>query len=623
MRVKKTSSFAPLAMGVLFAAIGFSYAVATTEATNEGLVAVQRSVGASDPLRFTNPFIAVGVDANFPLGGDQQTDPDGFDLGDACYGSMITRYVTATGGVRPYTFSSTNLDGLISGTGSTLELTPAGLLVGTVAPAVSSPMYIHITVTDSSGTNPNERTGIFRLALYTCSAGVFRFAMDQLPGGQLGRSYSAKLETLGGVSPVVYSEIVGSLTIDGVSQGGAATLQDIVGLNVFEDGTVAGRPLKTGTITFTARAVDALDRIAKNRTNTANDQTVTLVIEDTDVVSTDLTTLSCIIKGDTAKPGKHKVKYRGLINIVGVDSDGGRAGNLTSSMLVGNALDFRVGDTVFNQTTPSTGQKVATFDTHAKVKALLGDGTRVAAKLNVRNGQLKIGVKKTDVTDAVDAITLTDGQTKTLVLQIAVGNIVTASELLEFVAKVRGTRFTLTYKLGKTGRPLGGAFQLAAVRGKDKLDLAGNEGDQWKVKFVAVPRFGIDSAAGLNSVSSVVVRLGAYFSQTITSSSLTSSAGGGIRFANKEKYGIKKLKVNPVKYIHLLLTHPIAENMVGIPPAYKSASSGGSAYLPFGFDLYRATGNDDFSGESARSIAVAPRNSSGRSRPSSWVDKAR
>jgi hypothetical protein len=597
-----------LAFGLLAALVGFSYSMATlnnSERENQKIVVnvSPRSVGVTDPLRFTNPFLPAGVDVLYPTGGDQPTDPDVFDLGDACYGSVITRHVNATGGVRPYTFSSDNLSDIVKNSGSSLKLSATGLLVGTVSPAVSSPLSFNVTVADSYGTDPNTRTGIFRINLFQGSLDIFRFAMDTIPGGQLGRSYAAKLETIGGQTPIKFNFVAGSLSINGVNQGASATLLNDLGIAVFEDGTVAGRPLKTGTISFAVQAVDSLGRIAKNRTNTAENQTIAVVMENSDVTSTDLTTFSCIIKGDRNKPGKHSIKYKGLINTYGL-TDNFRIAN--------NPLDFRVGEKTFNQTNPFTGQKVAFYDTHSTVKALLGDGTQVNSKLNVRNGQLAVNIGATNVEDAVEASGLSNNQIKRLVLQINIGEIIASSELLDFQVSVSGSKFQLTYSLGKTGKPLAGAFQLISVKGKDQRDLAGREGDAWSLRFLAIPRFDIDWQPGLTSVNSVVVRLGYHFSHTVTASYLNVSGNGGVQYVNKlEKFGVKKIKTDPVKYIHQVQTWPISFRETAVPPA--KYSDGGLA-LPFGFDIYRSGDNTNFIGEGARPISPMASN---------WTDRVK
>src|SRR5437868_12783039 len=96
MRVTRYGSRA-IGMGLVFALAGFTYAVSNFAPRGEDMAVAPRAVGTTLPLRFTNPYVMMGtVVPNF----------NEYDLGDAGLGSVITRFVTAEGGLKPYRFTS-------------------------------------------------------------------------------------------------------------------------------------------------------------------------------------------------------------------------------------------------------------------------------------------------------------------------------------------------------------------------------------------------------------------------------------------------------------------------------------------------------------------------------------
>ncbi len=297
----------PLACGLVLAALGFTFALATSRSVDAPAAAGSRIVGSST-LRFMNAIIA---DNNPPT-------PDVFDLGDAAYGSFITRYVSAAGGVRPYRFSgSSSLNALLA-PGSTLHLGGGGCLMGTVvAPTVLNGFAV--VVTDSTGTIIQSATGSFVLNMIAAGNGTFRFAMTQLNNGILGQSYISKVECVGGNAPIVYSVLPGTLTVNGAQVGVAAGLEAI-GLSMASDGTVFGRPLVTGQVSFTAHAVDALKRVARNRANSAIDQVMTFNIEENSIIATDSLIVNCTAKGDQGKANKDSLSFSGYINLSGTSN---------------------------------------------------------------------------------------------------------------------------------------------------------------------------------------------------------------------------------------------------------------------------------------------------------------
>src|SRR4051812_7775590 len=80
-----------IALGLVFAMAGFCLAISNSP--DDSHSAGSRAVGSALPLRFTNPLVAGFTNE--------------YDLGDACFGSLVTRFITAEGGLKPYRFTST------------------------------------------------------------------------------------------------------------------------------------------------------------------------------------------------------------------------------------------------------------------------------------------------------------------------------------------------------------------------------------------------------------------------------------------------------------------------------------------------------------------------------------
>src|SRR5207244_2506349 len=92
---------------------------------------------------------------------------------------------------------------------------------------------------------------------------------------------------------------------------------ETIGLSMARDGTIYGKPLEPGLVSFKAHAVDANNRVANDRTNTVPDQVITFNIEPNQLASVDLTSTQISIKGDTGKNNKDTVKFKGFINLNG------------------------------------------------------------------------------------------------------------------------------------------------------------------------------------------------------------------------------------------------------------------------------------------------------------------
>jgi len=570
-----------LACGMVLAVMGFAYALATSRSVDTPVaVAGSRIVGSSS-LRLLNPILQANV---FPV-------PNVYDLGDACYGSFITRYISATGGVRPYRYSGSSSLNQILAPGSTFSVGASGCAMGTIA----SPTFLgnpgfRVQVTDSTGTTLQTAPGDFVINLQACGNGLFRFAMSSLNNGVLGQSYISKLEVLGGNEPVVFSILPGTLKVNGAQVGVGSGLEAI-GLSLGEEGTIKGRPLVTGLVSFTARATDRLKRIATGRTTPGPDQVISFNIEDTSVTATDGLVLGLNVRGDLGKANKDSLKFSAYMNLSG------------SGVQVLNGSDFAVSiggarySGIFNIKGQATNKRGGPL--------VFADGTRLKLGINSRSGQIKGNITKANLGRLLGADALQDRGTKRLGMSIELCNFVIHSDTIEFASRVRGNKYGLDYKLGKVGRPLGGAFVITSSKGVDGADIAGNLGDTWNARFIIVPRFGIDANAGLDALTAVRVRIGSRFVQNIPASSFSNSGQGTIKLqAQKSKAPVvSKFQIDPRKFNGSLQTNVISQFTTGIPQAKVAVDAGrNSANFNLGIDLDRSGSNADMTGEYGKAI---------------------
>lgn len=593
-----------LACGLVLAALGFTFALATSRSIDAPAAAGSRIVGSST-LRFLN---AILVDNNPPT-------PDLFDLGDAAYGSFITRYVSVTGGVRPYRMSGSSSLNTLLAPGSSLTLGAGGCLMGTIVAPTNLTGGFAVIAQDSTGTIIQSLTGQFVLNLIAAGNGTFRFAMDRLNNGVLGQSYISKVECIGGNAPVVYSVLAGTLTVNGAQVGVASGLEAI-GLSMSADGTISGRPLVTGQVAFTAHAVDALKRVGRNRANTVADQVMTFNIEDNSIVASDVLITNCSVKGDQGKANKDTVTFSGYINLSGTNG----------LALNGTEFAFRIGGATYGGNFNLKGQVSATRGG----AIIFADGSQLKASVNPRTGLFKGSIKKANLGKLVGADTLQDRGQKRLGMSTELCNFVIGSDTIEFASRVKGNKYSLDYKLGKSGRPLGGSFQMLNTYGKDGPDIAGNPGDAWRTSFLIVPRFGIDSTAGLDAVTSLRVRIGSRFQQTIPASALVSSKNGAVKLLPVKSKGpaVSKLTIDPRRFVGTLQTTVISQFTTGIPQA-KVAADAGLATSPnftLGVDVDRTGSNADFTGEYGKQLFL-PVRGRGTTKPGAakgqnqWVDQ--
>jgi hypothetical protein len=555
-----------LAAGLVCAMAGFCLAVSTNVAESAGQVCA-RAVGSVVVLQFTNPLVPGTTE---------------YDLGDASFGSStsIARYITAEGGVRPYRFTSTgnnSLQNAIEGTYSSLQLGLSGLLAGT-APYALPPSSVtvlgtpglrfQVTVQDSRGTNPSTLTSYFNLFLVNSTGATLKFAIDKLPTALLASSYAARLDVIGGKSPLTFSM---------VSVTGVSSLSDL-GLSLSSDGVLIGRPLKTGTYVVTVRAVDSKGLVATNRSGTTIDQAFSLVILDNPIASSDLLTLSCGIRGDNSSTGRDTLKYSGVINVLGQDNFD----------LLNSDFSFRLG-----------GLSVAgRLDQKGELDTFLSDGSPVKVKVIPGSGKVEVTIEKSSFITALGTTSLIDGALTRKVVQVSIGDAVTAGEVLDFETGVKASKYQLNYKYGKDGAAPAGGFQITSVMGFDKLNSSGQPGDQWRVRFLAAPRVGVAStsgAQGLNNVSALTVRIGTNFTQTLAG---LKSTDKNVSFRAKGD-GVRKFQLNTETGAGKLDTGVLRTTKTEIPLAYQSPAFS-NVFFPMGLDITRIGAS--FNGEHARRI---------------------
>jgi hypothetical protein len=532
--------------GIFTALVGFSYALATSDTSQSRAVRGEvdsRAVGSG--LRFSNPFLLAGQDPSFPSGGDLASDPDAFDLGDACFGSQVVRYLTGLGGVRAYRFTSSSIG---SATSPGLSLFRNGIVSGMVPSGSISPAFFTAVLTDAAGAT---RTGTFRLNAHDCSAEPLRFAMDRLPAAQVGNDYITNLEVINGTSAnTTFSIMSGSVFLNGL----ALTQLELAGLTLFADGTLAGRPLASGTLTFTASALRGTTR-ALNRAGTAFDQTFTISIAAQSRIQSVLATTSVQVK--SGRPGRDTVTYSALLNTDGV----------TARNFGGSTFVFRIFGATFSTTLDSFGQ---------------GRSGNLRVKLDGLKGSLRVQLKNADLSPFLPSASLISGVDRNFVVQIQIGQLFLGTEAIGFNVKNSRGRISLGYKLGKDIQ-LGGLFQIIDTRAADFV-----EGTAFKVRFLLSHVRG-NTAQQFGSPQSATVSIGQGFTQTVS------------LFRGRGAFppdGLRTLKINTKTKVGDLSTYPLTQAETGIPPAAQA--NGAQQTFLLGLDL--TTSTLLFSGDASRRL---------------------
>jgi hypothetical protein len=160
-----------------------------------------------------------------------------------------------------------------------------------------------------------------------------------------------------------------------------------------------------------------------------------------------------------------------------------------------------------------------------------------------------------------------------------------ACEALTLKGSIVGSKYDLRYKLGSVGTSLCGSCQAIDAIGADEfLTLAGSKnvrGDAWVVRFLGVPRFGIDSGASTafpvrdytpgatQPTVSATVTLGIGFTQTVTA---TINSVVAKFLSTTPGDGVYKLFLDGRRFRHILQTYPLSEDDTGIMEAMRGTS---------------------------------------------------
>jgi len=564
------------------AGFSFSYATSANRETHSGSGGAGNRIVGSTPLRFT-----------VPLAGAVTTPPT-YDLGDACFGATITRYLSVTGGIRSYSVQDVNLNTVLTPfPKSSLVLNNSGFLFGSVASALGQPARLTFTfgatASDSKFPVSNTVDGLFQITLMTCPPNDFRFAVSQINNGVVGLAYSAQVDTLGGERNISYTVPPNSnILVDGVIKSNTGSLESI-GLSLASDGTLHGRPLQAGRVSFVARAVDNEKRIAKQRMagSQIEDQLISFTIEDNNITSADYTTMTLKAKGDVGRVGKDNLSFNGILNL-----------NATTFLAIdGSPFFFRVGGATFNGVFDAKKGRI----TNGKGKSVVfADGSRLKAGIS-RRGVLRGKVSNATLGKSLDAVNILNRGSKRYGVQMVLGELSFSAEVLEFATRKSNDKFAIDYTYAKVGTGLAGTFQLISIAGKDQTTAAGQDGVVWSAKFLAAPRLGIDANSGLDGIKSVNVRIGTKFDLNIPVSFLQTSGNGSIKLKKTNFSGeiVDKFTLNTRTFVGTVRTQPLSAFATGIPQAKSSA---GGATFNFGLDIDRNDGTADFHGESSKGI---------------------
>jgi hypothetical protein len=570
-------------MSCVFAALAFSCGLATFDSSPQSTRAEPRAVG-STPLRFTNPFYQTTTDR---------------DLGDIVAGSNFARLATAAGGVPPYKYLSTsNLFGATVGISDVIpilsylpkELQSASVSMNGLVSGITSqgytlnPIRFNITVEDSATTGSNGvgnfKTEFFRLTLVSTNA--FRFAIDNLSSGVQFRSYEADVPVINGNGSSV------TFTATNVKMNGAAVSSlEEVGLSLSaSDGSLYGKPLFAGTISFTANATDAAGARARSRDETGFGQNFTIQVDANAVVSSDVFTSFIHISGDTTKR-VGRLLYMGYPHM----------NSLNFQQLAGQDLELRIGE--YTTPDPKIPNKPSILVPHGTLLQTTAPPIAKTPALPKFHGSInRQGLVKIDVSNEsfgnVFAPILT-GTNHAAPVRLRIGGSILGSETLAFVVKQRGTKFSLTYD-GRKDSALGGGFLLTNVFGKESPGAAGAA---YKISFLARPLPGTSTSL-FNGASNADVAIGSGFTDKLSVQSRSgrvSSQGG----AGKAPDKVLKLAMDAKSGRASALTGVLSATKTDIP-LIKSVDDGAIANFSMNVTLTNGSKGVVFSGENGIQI---------------------
>lgn len=544
-----------------------------------------RNVGGD--LRFLDPP-SDSTDYSATLG--MLGVPDGldvFDLGDAAPGERIERVMHVAGGLKPYRFSSGNLRTLLidefgddpDANPDFISITDAGVVTG-ILDGVSGELFFDVSVVDAGGA---VILAVFRINFV--DEFDLRFAQENLAGAQLGLNYATRIQTLGGDLNFDTFESTARFNVvpDSIDLGGQALDQlTEIGLTLSADGTLYGRPLQTGTLTFSVHAEDATDTEALSFAGGVGDQTFTVEIEDMAFAGSTFYCDGCIIRGTLARSGRDSIQVRGMADF---------AGQLLAN-LAGTPITLRVGAGRNRDGTPCGRTFSAVLDARGNAKKIVPDdpftdeNEAYSFRATVRaNGRVSLNVTGTDLYEAVNADTLIEEPLNTVVLEVAFGNALHC-EAVSALTKVTQNPYQLVYFLaakGEQGQPLAGIFQTWKLKGRDIGQFVGNRGTAWTIFFSAAPRFGIDGS-DLTGSGSATFRIGRNYDSSATaepgnafyeeSVTLNTTRPQTYRYL-RPKDGTEEITqatFQPFAFRHNVATSYIRDDVSGIPQAIVSGT---------------------------------------------------
>jgi hypothetical protein len=589
-------------LGIITAAVGFSYALATNPGSDDSVGVAARATGSNPgtPLQFVNTLVTGSTD---------------YDLGDAAIGSSIVRYVRAKGGTAPYRFSSdTSTTTFADGTGGTLFIgtqtlaaaiakLPAsanptlstavvnvtGLLNGQVGGgggtiADGTPLRFDVTAADSKA-NPHKIDSVFRLTLV--NSNTFKFAQSSLSDATTFRRYSDRVQVIAGNGP--YTFTASNITM---TPAPGVTITKLTDLGMFlnaKTGVLDGRPLFPGVLSFHCDCVDNKGNHALSRDKTTVGQTISVNVVAATRISTALFSTKLTITGNTTATGKDSIVYSGVLDF----------GSYKLSDLNGLGVTL----TIANYTSPTAMLNNSGMGTGT------GTGTPPAA-MSVKiqsSGVITITIKDESFGKAGTIVTNNDLANPTDILVVDVDIISTtnvaalpqyhSSELLRFGVHAKSSKFTLNYKFGPNN--LGGGFYITGVAGKD--DKA-ETGDAWKVSFVALPP-NAKNLANFPGITNANVAIGSDFFNTIAVTTNSTSVQGKSKTSGAVLTGFAyNLKTGKGGTTTGLL--PYASALLNVQTQIKPALSAGgkSTAFPFVFTLTDTNNKELLGAEGSRRI---------------------
>ena len=533
-------SFVParraLLLGLFTAAAAASWALCTTPGSGSRAVvsAAPRAVGTG--LHISNPFALAGQFPQFPAGGNVSPDPQGFDLGDACFGSAVSRYISGLDGVVPYVCTSTT-----AGTVG-LKVGNNGHVTGNLT--FNGPGFANFSaiLTDAAGA---ARSGLFFLNQNNCAG--FHFVIDALPQASVGQDFNTQIEVTGGdATTTAFSVVPNSVKLN----GGAVFDLETTGLRLFNDGFLSGRPLVAGTVTFTAQAIQNQNGVhALNRAQTAPDQVFTLNVLAAKSVETQMSTQTA---GIVAGGFRDRYVLRAIVNTNGKDE----------FAFANKLFVLRLGKQTFSTTLDGFGQ--------SRFGNLL-------VSLRGLKGQLSVALLNQDLTKIFDTLPA-DRSIQPIVQQISIGDDFLATEALAYGVRARRNSVALSFQLGRD-LLLGGLFQITGVSARD----FGNA-TAFRINFLISHVKGFTNTI-FGTPQQAIVHIGPNFNETVN---FFRGRGGRLPAP-----GVQSVSLNLKRKTGSITTFPLSATDTNVLPG----SAGQRQTLLLGLNL--TTDTVSFTGEAS------------------------